>query len=81
MIVKLFSLSIQNIRVGFSPCMLKAGLIIDDIIGVCFCAQTAPPRNITLSIGETAVNLSWVSPERQRNIGFHIRYLRKNGKL
>ncbi|KAB5546132.1 hypothetical protein PHYPO_G00068610 [Pangasianodon hypophthalmus] len=39
----------------------------------------APPRNISLSVGETAVNLSWVSPERQRNIGFHIHYLRKNG--
>lgn len=47
---------------------------------VCFCVQTAPPRNISVSVGETAVNLSWVTPERQRNIGFHIRYLRKNGK-
>lgn len=46
----------------------------------CFCVLTAPPRNISLSVGETAVNLSWVTPERQRNIGFHVRYLRKNGK-
>ncbi|XP_060794489.1 neural cell adhesion molecule L1.2 isoform X2 [Neoarius graeffei] len=38
----------------------------------------APPSDISLSVGETAVNLSWVFPERQRNIGFHI-YLRKNG--
>ncbi|KAM9445583.1 neural cell adhesion molecule L1.2 isoform 2-T2 [Clarias gariepinus] len=39
----------------------------------------APPRDISLSVGETAVNLSWVSPERQRNVGFHIHYLKKNG--
>ncbi|XP_058265684.1 neural cell adhesion molecule L1.2 isoform X3 [Hemibagrus wyckioides] len=39
----------------------------------------APPQNINFSAGETAVNISWIFPERQRNIGFHIRYLRKNG--
>ncbi|KAI5612172.1 neural cell adhesion molecule L1.2 isoform X1 [Silurus asotus] len=39
----------------------------------------APPRNISLSVGETAVNLSWFTHERQRNIGFQIHYLRKNG--
>ncbi|XP_017343334.1 neural cell adhesion molecule L1.2 isoform X2 [Ictalurus punctatus] len=38
-----------------------------------------PPRNFNLSVGETAVNLSWVFPERQRNVGFHIKYMRKNG--
>ncbi|XP_039507782.1 neural cell adhesion molecule L1.2 isoform X2 [Pimephales promelas] len=35
-----------------------------------------PPSNISLSIGETSVNLTWVSKERQRNVGFHIHYLR-----
>lgn len=59
--------------------MLKAGMIQDYIACICFCAP-APPRNITVSVGETAVNLSWVTPERQRNIGFHIQYLKKNGK-
>ncbi|XP_076874618.1 neural cell adhesion molecule L1.2 isoform X2 [Brachyhypopomus gauderio] len=39
-----------------------------------------PPRNFSLSVGETYVNLTWVSHERQRNVGFHIHYQRKNGK-
>ncbi|XP_035378184.1 neural cell adhesion molecule L1.2 isoform X1 [Electrophorus electricus] len=39
-----------------------------------------PPRNFSLSVGETSVNLTWVSHERQRNVGFHIHYLRKNGR-
>ncbi|KAK2825500.1 hypothetical protein Q7C36_019427 [Tachysurus vachellii] len=40
----------------------------------------APPQNITLSAGETTLNITWVVPERQRNIGFHILYQMKNGR-
>ncbi|XP_036448228.1 neural cell adhesion molecule L1.2 isoform X2 [Colossoma macropomum] len=40
----------------------------------------APPGNITLSVGETSVNLTWVSHERQRNVGFHINYQKKNDR-
>ncbi|XP_047662765.1 neural cell adhesion molecule L1.2 isoform X2 [Tachysurus fulvidraco] len=40
----------------------------------------APPQNITLSAGETTVNITWVVPKRQRNIGFHILYQRKNDR-
>ncbi|XP_050953349.1 neural cell adhesion molecule L1.2 isoform X1 [Labeo rohita] len=39
-----------------------------------------PPSNISLSTGETSVNLTWVSKERQRNVGFFIHYLKKDGK-
>lgn len=42
----------------------------------CFYVRTGPPSNISLSIGETSVNLTWVSKERQRNVRFHIHYLR-----
>uniref|UniRef100_A0A8C2E4K6 Neural cell adhesion molecule L1 n=1 Tax=Cyprinus carpio TaxID=7962 RepID=A0A8C2E4K6_CYPCA len=37
-----------------------------------------PPSNISLSTGETSVNLTWVSKERQRNVGFFIHYLKKD---
>ncbi|XP_041654294.1 neural cell adhesion molecule L1.2 isoform X2 [Cheilinus undulatus] len=37
-----------------------------------------PPANISLSVGETSVNLSWVAKKRHRNVSFQIRYLRKN---
>ncbi|KAI4880598.1 hypothetical protein NFI96_012197, partial [Prochilodus magdalenae] len=40
----------------------------------------APPGNISFSVGETSVNLTWVSHERRRNVYFHINYHRKNGK-
>uniref|UniRef100_A0AAR2LAY5 Neural cell adhesion molecule L1 n=1 Tax=Pygocentrus nattereri TaxID=42514 RepID=A0AAR2LAY5_PYGNA len=39
----------------------------------------APPGNITLSVGETSVNLTWISHKRQRNVGFHINYQKKTG--
>ncbi|XP_059397548.1 neural cell adhesion molecule L1-like isoform X3 [Carassius carassius] len=39
-----------------------------------------PPSNISLSTGETSVNLTWISKERQRNVGFFIHYLKKDGK-
>lgn len=39
----------------------------------------APPANFSLSVGEQSVNLSWVSRERQRSVGFQIHYLNKNG--
>ncbi|KAG7477340.1 hypothetical protein MATL_G00068490 [Megalops atlanticus] len=37
-----------------------------------------PPSNISLSLGETFVNLSWVPKERYRNIGFYIYYQRNS---
>ncbi|MFT7804597.1 neural cell adhesion molecule L1-like [Arapaima gigas] len=39
----------------------------------------APPSNISMSAGETSVNLSWVPGDRHRNVAFHIHYLNKNG--
>nr|XP_019944373.1 PREDICTED: neural cell adhesion molecule L1 [Paralichthys olivaceus] len=38
----------------------------------------APPSNISLSVGENSVNLSWVAKKRHRNVDFQIHYLRKN---
>ncbi|GAA6066881.1 neural cell adhesion molecule L1.1 isoform X1, partial [Tachysurus ichikawai] len=35
-----------------------------------------PPSSINMTVGETAVNLSWVPGERQRNMGFAVRYHR-----
>ncbi|XP_067384455.1 neural cell adhesion molecule L1.2 isoform X2 [Channa argus] len=37
-----------------------------------------PPANISLSVGENSVNLSWVTKKRHRNVSFQIHYLRKN---
>ncbi|XP_040921501.1 neural cell adhesion molecule L1.2 isoform X2 [Toxotes jaculatrix] len=37
-----------------------------------------PPANITVSVAEKAVNLSWVAKKRHRNVSFQIHYLRKN---
>ncbi|KAG7283817.1 hypothetical protein CRUP_034004 [Coryphaenoides rupestris] len=37
-----------------------------------------PPSNFSLAVGETAVNLSWTTKERHRNIRFQILYLNKN---
>ncbi|XP_069382066.1 neural cell adhesion molecule L1.1-like isoform X2 [Paralichthys olivaceus] len=37
-----------------------------------------PPSNVTIVQGNTSLNLSWVPGERDRNHGFHIRYLRKS---
>ncbi|XP_062396407.1 neural cell adhesion molecule L1.2 isoform X2 [Sardina pilchardus] len=39
----------------------------------------APPSNINISVGEHSVNFSWPSRERHRSVGFHVRYLNKNG--
>ncbi|XP_044208003.1 neural cell adhesion molecule L1.2 isoform X3 [Thunnus albacares] len=38
----------------------------------------APPANISLSVGENSVNLSWVAKKRHRNVSFQIHYLNKN---
>ncbi|KAK1801615.1 hypothetical protein P4O66_022186 [Electrophorus voltai] len=37
-----------------------------------------PPTSVNMTIGETAVNLSWVPGDRHRNVGFAIHYLIKN---
>ncbi|XP_056156143.1 neural cell adhesion molecule L1.1-like [Lampris incognitus] len=50
------------------PIMLKGATLLDGV----------PPTNITLSAGETLVNLSWVPSERYRNHGFCFRYLKKS---
>ncbi|XP_056304624.1 neural cell adhesion molecule L1.2 isoform X2 [Danio aesculapii] len=41
--------------------------------------DAVPPSDISISTGETSVNLTWVSKERQRNVEFFIHYLRKDG--
>ncbi|XP_057175996.1 neural cell adhesion molecule L1.2 isoform X1 [Triplophysa rosa] len=38
-----------------------------------------PPSNISFSIGESSVNLTWAPKERQRNVAFLIEYLKKDG--
>ncbi|KAM7404693.1 hypothetical protein PAMP_012017 [Pampus punctatissimus] len=38
----------------------------------------APPSNISLSVGENSVNISWVAKKRHRNVIFQIHYLNKN---
>ncbi|XP_039463691.1 neural cell adhesion molecule L1.1-like [Oreochromis aureus] len=40
-----------------------------------------PPKNITVTSGNTSVNLSWVPGERNRNHGFHIQYFKKSASL
>uniref|UniRef100_A0A674AIE0 L1 cell adhesion molecule, paralog a n=1 Tax=Salmo trutta TaxID=8032 RepID=A0A674AIE0_SALTR len=37
----------------------------------------APPSNISLSVGEKSVNMSWVPGQRQRSVGFQVQYLNK----
>ncbi|XP_063064404.1 neural cell adhesion molecule L1.2 isoform X1 [Engraulis encrasicolus] len=39
----------------------------------------SPPAFINVSVGETLLNLSWASQERQRSVGFYLEYLRKGG--
>ncbi|KAJ8017069.1 hypothetical protein DPEC_G00013950 [Dallia pectoralis] len=39
----------------------------------------APPYNISMSVGERYVNLSWVPGQRHRNVAFQVRYLNKQG--
>uniref|UniRef100_A0A3Q2DIU4 Neural cell adhesion molecule L1 n=1 Tax=Cyprinodon variegatus TaxID=28743 RepID=A0A3Q2DIU4_CYPVA len=38
-----------------------------------------PPSDISLSVGENSVNVSWEAKRRHRNVGFYIHYLKKNG--
>ncbi|XP_064154981.1 neural cell adhesion molecule L1.2 isoform X2 [Anguilla rostrata] len=40
--------------------------------------EGVPPTNINTSVGETSVNVSWVTGVRYRNVRFHI-FHRKNG--
>nr|XP_023846320.1 neural cell adhesion molecule L1-like [Salvelinus alpinus] len=37
----------------------------------------APPSNISVSVGEKSVNLSWVPGQRHRSVGFQVQYLNK----
>ncbi|KAM6977291.1 neural cell adhesion molecule L1.2 [Aplochiton taeniatus] len=39
----------------------------------------SPPANISLSVGEQSVNLSWVAKERHKSVGFQVHFLNKNG--
>ncbi|XP_040910245.1 neural cell adhesion molecule L1.1-like isoform X2 [Toxotes jaculatrix] len=50
------------------PITLRGATLLDGV----------PPSNITIVQGNTSLNLSWVPGERDRNHGFHIRYLRKS---
>ncbi|XP_076027981.1 neural cell adhesion molecule L1.2 [Genypterus blacodes] len=38
----------------------------------------APPANISVTVGETLVNVTWLTKKRQRNVDFQIYYLNKN---
>ncbi|KAG7228371.1 hypothetical protein INR49_009235 [Caranx melampygus] len=40
--------------------------------------EGVPPANINLSVGENAVNFSWVAKKRHRNVSFQIHYLKKS---
>ncbi|XP_037540414.1 neural cell adhesion molecule L1.2 [Nematolebias whitei] len=40
--------------------------------------EGAPPDDISVSVGENLVNVSWEAKKRQRNVGFYIHYLKKN---
>lgn len=38
----------------------------------------APPINISVSVGETSANFSWVAKKRHRSVSFQIEFLNKN---
>ncbi|XP_072306075.1 neural cell adhesion molecule L1.2 isoform X4 [Eucyclogobius newberryi] len=40
--------------------------------------EGAPPVNISVSVGESSANFSWVAKKRHRSVSFHIEYLNKN---
>uniref|UniRef100_A0A3B4BL59 Neural cell adhesion molecule L1 n=1 Tax=Periophthalmus magnuspinnatus TaxID=409849 RepID=A0A3B4BL59_9GOBI len=39
-----------------------------------------PPVNISVSVGESSANFSWVAKKRHRSVNFQIEYLNKNWK-
>ncbi|XP_036068809.1 neural cell adhesion molecule L1.1 isoform X2 [Oryzias melastigma] len=41
--------------------------------------EGVPPSNVTVDPSNTSFNLSWTPGERNRNHGFHIYYMKKNG--
>ncbi|XP_008316357.1 neural cell adhesion molecule L1.2 isoform X2 [Cynoglossus semilaevis] len=51
-----------------APIMKEGATILDG----------APPSNISMTVGESFVNFSWVAKKRHRNINFQIHYLNKN---
>uniref|UniRef100_A0A3B4H090 Neural cell adhesion molecule L1 n=1 Tax=Pundamilia nyererei TaxID=303518 RepID=A0A3B4H090_9CICH len=50
------------------PTTMKGATMLDGVV----------PMNISLSVGENAVNFSWVPEKRRRNVGFQIQYRNKN---
>ncbi|XP_055079259.1 neural cell adhesion molecule L1.2 isoform X1 [Periophthalmus magnuspinnatus] len=40
--------------------------------------EGAPPVNISVSVGESSANFSWVAKKRHRSVNFQIEYLNKN---
>ncbi|XP_062871146.1 neural cell adhesion molecule L1.1 [Trichomycterus rosablanca] len=52
------------------PVYLRATTLLDAV----------PPSFINATAGETSVNLSWVPGDRQRNIGFTVRYRMDEGQ-
>ncbi|KAG7521394.1 neural cell adhesion molecule L1-like isoform X2 [Solea senegalensis] len=50
------------------PAVLRGATLLDGV----------PPSNVTIVEGKTSLNLTWVPGERDRNHGFHVRYLRKS---
>lgn len=50
------------------PITLRGATLLDGV----------PPTNVSISPSSTSINLTWVPGERDRNHGFHFRYLRKS---
>uniref|UniRef100_A0A669C455 Neural cell adhesion molecule L1 n=1 Tax=Oreochromis niloticus TaxID=8128 RepID=A0A669C455_ORENI len=50
------------------PITMKGATMLDGVV----------PMEISLSVGENAVNFSWVPEKRHRNVGFQIQYSNKN---
>ncbi|CAL9703005.1 unnamed protein product [Knipowitschia caucasica] len=40
--------------------------------------EGAPPVNVSVSVGESSANFSWVAKKRHRSVSFQIEYLNKN---
>ncbi|KAL1020506.1 hypothetical protein UPYG_G00000960 [Umbra pygmaea] len=55
---------------GLGPPIIREGATLLD---------GAPPSNISLFVGQTSVNFSWVPEKQYRNHGFHIQYSVKSG--
>lgn len=69
-----------NFKNGFCWQFVLVYIIFKYISIVCLYAA-APPDDISVSVGENLVNVSWEAKKRQRNVGFYIHFLKKNGMI